>query len=126
MVAGLNIKVTIWRMTMDADDVVGGAQVTGSAAYIDLAARITPRRPSTLLLQQGLETEKIYDMVVQGHSPSAITLYERDEIEITWPLDHLHYADRFRILGVEPTGRRQRYGPLQCTLSRVERSRSQQ
>lgn len=123
MVAGLNIKVTIHRMTLDTDDDVGGAQITGSVAYADLAARITPRRPSQLLLEQGLETDKIFDMAVQGHG---LTIYERDEVEVTWPTGHLHYGQRFRILGVQPSGRRQLYGPMQFTLSRIVRSRSRQ
>lgn len=123
MVAGLNVKVKIWRMTPDADDDVGGAQITGTVAYADLAARLTTRRPSQLLLEQGLETDKVFDLAVQGHG---LTIYERDEVEVTWPTDHLQYSQRFRILGVQPAGRRQLYGPMQFTLSRIVRSRSRQ
>lgn len=123
MTAGLNIKVDVWRMTVNQDDVVGGAEVTGTVAYQDIAARLTLRRPSQMLLEQGLETEKIGDLLLQGHD---LTVYERDEIQIAWPLTHEFYGDRFRILGVQPSSRRARYGPKQYTVSRIVRSRSQQ
>jgi len=123
MVAGLNIKVNFWRYTMGTDDDVGGAQATGTVVYRAIPARMTARRPSTLLLQQGLETEKIFDLIVQG---SEMAVNERDEVEIVWPTDHTYCSDRFRILGVELSGRRQAYGPMQFTLSRIVRSRSQQ
>jgi hypothetical protein len=123
MTAGLNIRLNVWRMTVDQDDVVGGALYTGTVVYQDLRARFTQRRPSQLLAEQGLETEKIADLLIQGRS---ITVFERDEIEIVWPLEHVFYGDRFRVLGVQPSSRRAKYGPKQYTVSRIVRSRSQQ
>ena len=123
MTAGLNIKVNIWRMSDDTDDVVGGAMITGTVAYQDIQARLTLRRPSQVFLEQGLEVDKIGDVLVQGHN---LTIYERDEIQVVWPLTHAFYGDRFRVQGVQPSGRRSRYGPLQLTVSRIVRSRSQQ
>jgi hypothetical protein len=122
MTAGLNIKIDVWRMSTAADDEVGGAVVTGTVAYQDLAARLSPRRPSQLMLEQGLETERIFDLIVTGHD---VTMRERDEVEVTWPPDHPLYANRFRVVGVQYPSRRSKYGPLQFTLSRIERSRSQ-
>jgi len=127
MVAGLNVKINVWRMSTGPDDDVGGAMVTGSLAYRDLAARLSPRRPSQAALEQGLEVDRIFDLIVAGYGPAhAITIYERDEVEVIWPLDHLDYTHRFRVQGVQYPSRRAKYGPLQFTLSRIERSRSQQ
>lgn len=123
MVAGLNLQVNVWRMTVNADDDVGGALITGTVVYYNLPAALTPRRPSQLLLEQGLETEAIYDFTSKGQG---ITLYERDEVEVIRPLDHPLYGLRFRIVGVQPSRRRPKFGHLHCTLSRMRESRSQQ
>lgn len=123
MTAGLNIKIDIWTMGQDDDDVVGGAMITGTLAYQDVAARLTMRRPNQLLLQQGLETIKTADLLIQGRN---ITINERDEIEVVWPLDHDFYGNRFRIEGIQPSSRRAKHGPKACTVSRIERTRAQQ
>lgn len=123
MVAGLNLQVNVWRMNYAADDSVGGAVLTGTVAYYNLDAAITPRRPSQIMLEQGLETDAIYDFTakVQG-----ITLNERDEVEVVHPAGHPLYGLRFRVVGVQPGRRRPRYAAQHCTLSRIRRSRSQQ
>lgn len=121
MVAGLNVKIDVWHMANQADDDVGGAMLTGTVFMQDLEARLSPRRPSQLMLEQGLETERIFDLIVAGHS---VTVRERDEIEVVWPLDHPLCANRFRVVGVQYPSRRAKYGPLQFTLSRIERSRT--
>jgi hypothetical protein len=110
-------------MSEDTDDVVGGAMITGTMTYPNIPARLTLRRPSQILLEQGLEVDKVGDVLIQGHS---LTIYERDEIEVVWPLTHDYYGDRFRVLGVQRSGRRALYGPLNLTVSRIVRSRSQQ
>ena len=72
MTAGLNIRVDIWRMTEGTDDAVGGAMITGTVAYQDIYARLTLRRPSQIMLEQGLEVDKIGDLLLQGRN---ITVY---------------------------------------------------
>ncbi len=127
MVAGLNVKVNFWQMSPMADDDVGGAIVTGTLAYADIAGRLSPRRPSQMMLEQGLETERIFDLIITGYGAAhALTVRERDEIEVAWPLDHPDYGHRFRVVGVQYPSRRSKYGPLEFTLSRIERSRSRQ
>lgn len=123
MTAGLNVKIDIWTMSQDTDDLVGGAMITGTVTYEDIRARFTMRRPSQLLLQQGLEVTKTADLLIQGRG---VTVNERDEIQIVWPLDHPFFDDRFRVEGVQPSSRRAKYGPKTYTVSRIERSRSQQ
>jgi len=123
VVAGLNLQVNVWRMTVDTDDTVGGAMITGTVAYYNLDAAITPHRPSQLLLQQGLETNATYDLTSKLRN---ITLYERDEVEVVHPVGHPFYGLRFRIMGVQPSRRRPYHGHQHCTLSRIRESRSQQ
>lgn len=123
MVAGLNLQIDVWRMTVNADDDVGGALVTGTVAYHNLYAGISPQRPNQQMTQAGLETEAIYDLTckLQG-----ITLWERDEVEVVHPTGHPYYGLRFRIVGVQPSRRRPFHGHQHCTISRIRRSRSQQ
>jgi hypothetical protein len=123
MVAGLNIKVSIWQMNNADDDDVGGAVITGTLAYQDVLARLTARRPSQVSLEAGLETDKFFDMVLIGRG---VSVDERDEIQVTSPNFHPFFNDRFRIMGIQKSGQRRDYGHTQMTLSRIVRSRSQQ
>lgn len=125
MTAGLNIKIDVWTMGQADDDVVGGAVYTGTVSYHDVPARLILRRPSQILIEQGMETTKIGDLMIQGRD---VTIQERDEIQIVWPLDHPFIDDRFRVEGAQNTGggRRQAYGPKTYTVSRIERGRGRQ
>lgn len=121
MTAGLNIKVDVIRINYSSDDVVGGAVVTGKTVYQALPFAMTPRRPSQASLEAGLETEVFYDGTCKANN---ITIQERDEVKVTWPPNHPLYNLRFRVLGVQPGRRRQRYGATHTTLSRIRESRS--
>jgi len=126
MTTGLNIKLTVWRMsTVLGDDAVGGAISTGTPLYTDIRARMEEQRPSQIVLEQGLETDQIWTCVVR---PPTMTVRERDEVEITFPPEHEYLGDRFRIRGIQRTGLhpRDRRGFLSLTLSRIEESRSVQ
>lgn len=122
MTQGLSLKATIWRMNTAADDEQGGAMITGTPAYSDLPVAIASRRPTQISLEQGLEVEAIYDLTARQCD---ITIYERDEVEVTCPSDHPYYNLRFRVIGVQPP-KRYRQGAQHCTLSRVRQSRRQQ
>lgn len=117
MTAGLNVKVDIYQPTYGSDDRVGGANVALTKAYSSISARFSPRRPSQLMLEQGLEVDRVYDLLLQGHG---VLLRERDEVQLVWPTDHAHYGHRYRVTGVQESSRRSRYGPIQATLSRVQ------
>lgn len=123
MTAGLNIRIDIWTMSQDTDDAVGGAMITGTVAHSGIPARLTMRRPSQIMLEQGLETTKVADLLLQGRN---ISVNERDEIQVVWPLDHPFINARFRIEGVQPGSRRERFGPKSYTVTRIERGRRQQ
>jgi hypothetical protein len=121
------MKVDIIRMNYGNDDSVGGAVTTGTTVYCDLPSVLTPRRPSQQSLEAGLETDDIYDFTCAGKFyRNKVTIFERDEILVTWPLDHDLYNLRLRVTGMQPGRGRRRYAPIHCTLSRLKTSRSRQ
>jgi hypothetical protein len=127
MTAGLHMKVDVIEINNDPDDNIGGAIITGTTVYSSLPAVLTPRRPSQAMLEAGLETDAIYDFTCRATlRRSNITINERDEILVTWPLDHALYNLRFRVTGFQPPRGRARYGSIHCTLSRIRSSRSRQ
>ena len=123
MTYGLNMKVSIWRISQDTDDFVGGSVITGTVVYQDQRAAIFSRRPSQLSLEQGLEVPALFDMTIRAHN---VTLHERDEVEVTGPQGHPHYGNRFRIMGIQPGRRHYKKAHQHVTLSRIRRSRSRQ
>lgn len=127
MVAGLHMKVDIIQINYSADDNIGGAIITGTTRYSLLPSVLTPRRPSQQMLEAGLETDTIYDFTCAAtYNNTRITINERDEILVKWPLDHALYNLRFRVTGFQPGRGRARYAPLHCTLSRIVSSRARQ
>lgn len=123
MVAGLTLNIDIWRMSTTTDDVVGGASITGTVAYASVCAAITPRRPTQIALEQGLEVDAIYDLTTTQYG---ISIHERDEVQVVKPVDHPLYGLRFRVMGVQPSRRHGHAGHQHATLSRIRQSRSQQ
>lgn len=97
MSAGMNARATVWRITFPTDDDVGGAVATGTPIYNDVTFRIQANLPDQAFLQQGLETLRTFDGFCR---PGTLLIYERDEVEITWPLNHRYYGERFRVAGV--------------------------
>lgn len=97
MAAGLNVKVRIWAINYAVpDNIVGGAVTTGTA-YGDYLARLEAIPEQQLLLQQGLETERMFRLILQ---PGNLPIKERWELEVIEPTDHVYYGDRFRVRGV--------------------------
>lgn len=121
--AGYSLRADIVRISYSDDDDVGGAQVTGSCVYGELPIALNERRPSQQSLEQGLEVAGVYDLTCKANG---VSLFERDEVQITWPLDHPHYGCRFRIVGVQSPRGRVRYRSQHATLSRIDHSRSRQ
>lgn len=96
MVAGLNLEVRVWKIAFQPDDDVGGAVTSGSVYYPNFPARLQAVPPNQILLQQGLETQRVFIMVCRP----TFLIYERDEIEITKPETHQYFGERFRVAGV--------------------------
>lgn len=98
MTGGLNQRCKIWRMVNYADDVVGGAQVTGTVVYEGVLCRIDSKPPEQVLVQQGLETTKTFTATLV---PGTLDIRERDELEVTHPVDDVEYGWRYRIVGMQ-------------------------
>jgi len=98
MTAGLKQRINIWRINYGDDDAVGGAVTTGTSVYNYVAAQLHAHTPNQLLLQQGLEVDRTYNMVV---IPGTLDIRERDEVEITHPWNDPYIQQRFRIVGVQ-------------------------
>ncbi len=124
MTAGLNLKVDIIKMTYLGDDAVGGAVVTGTVVTSNLPAALTPRRPSQVMLEQGLETDKIFDFSANvTKNKTVIDIKERYEIQVVSPVGHPLFGFRFRVQGVQFGRRRPKFSTMHLTLSRIEGSR---
>lgn len=124
MPAGLNAQMRVWRMVNIADDDVGGALMTGTPIYDCVACRLAPSRASQLLLEQGLETERLASIITR---PDTMLIYERDLVEITGPTFHPQYGQRWRVIDLERTGMHSadRRGFIHMTVSRYDRARSE-
>jgi len=123
MTAGLNVRIEVWRMVEQNDDDHGGAILSGTVLYDTADARLQAIKPSYLMLQQGLEVESLFRLMVQS---SERDYREYDEVEVIWPIQHKYYGDRFRIIKVQedalhPFDRR---SFVEFTLSKIKYSRS--
>ena|SRR3990167_6105925 len=125
MTAGQNIRANVWRISQSDDDAVGGSVITGTLQYVNIPFRMQQKPEEQLLLQQGLETTKIFTGIVV---PGTLDIQERDEIQISKPLDHQFYGTRFRIISVrfsDFTPRDPR-GYIMLTLTRSVRAHGEQ
>ena len=125
MVAGLNFRVNIWRVNYSTDDEIGGAVVTGTYVYNNVQARMQGNKPEQVLLQQGLETDRTFNVVL---IPGTLDIRERDEIEVCQPIEHVYYGQRFRIRSIlySDLNPRDRRNYLMLSVSRSIRSHEQQ
>lgn len=125
MTLGLNCRFSIWREVGEPDDSVGGAMVTGTRLYTDVRGRLESVRPTQLLLEQGLEYERLWDIMVR---PYSLDVRERDELELTAPPSHRFYGERFRIIGMDFAGMHPQDGRnfIQLKARHIDFARSRQ
>lgn len=117
MTAGLNQVARIYRYDYEEDDYVGGANPTGTMLYENISVRIEPVAPTMALLEQGLETVKLFRTLL---AYPAVGVKENDEVEVFLPRNSIYFNQRFRIISVEhpsmsPSGIR---GYLRVTMRR--------
>jgi len=110
---------------MAGDDVVGGALITGTPLHIRIRGRIESLRPTQLLLEQGLEYQRLWSVALR---PASLDVRERDELEITHPTTHLFFGERFRIMAIEHSGMHPKDSRdfLKLTVRHVDFARSLQ
>jgi hypothetical protein len=98
MVAGQNIRSSIFRMVEGIDDYVGGAVITGTVVYENVLTRFESEPEDQIFVAQGLETLRTYRATIV---PGTLQVKERDELQITEPFDHPYHRDRFRITSMQ-------------------------
>jgi hypothetical protein len=101
MVAGFRLQVDIVRMNQASDDDVGGAVYTGTTVYECIPAAVEFIKPTFSLLEQGLQTRRLAQVLLQ---PQTLVIEERDEVLVVGPVGHADVGNRFRVISVQPTG----------------------
>lgn len=118
---GMEARFSLIRMTQASDDQVGGSVLTGTVTNTNLRGHLHVSLPDQRLLQQGLETTKTADAFVW---PASISIYERDVLEVTGPVNHPELNNRFRVEGVQrPSNhphRKQRF--VKVRMQRIDRT----
>ncbi len=124
-IAGLNIKGRIWRFTNPVDDDQGGSVPTGTVLYEPVFSRISSKKPTLALLEQGLETPTIFSGML-SYSPYSSTgtfdVQHNDQYEVTAPPISRHYGKKFVVIGVQPQSMNDNRRYLLVTLRRLETS----
>lgn len=121
--AGFNIRASIWRYDYsDGDNVVGGASPTGTMVYEFVRSRFQSEKPTKVLMEQGIETNKVFEALI---IPGTLDIRENDLYQIVRPKDHYYYQNYFRIIGVQLSSHTPRDPRtfLKLYLSRVTTSR---
>jgi len=121
LTAGNNVGIRVWHLVNISDDAVGGSVPSGTVLYQHAHARVQQLKPTMPLLEQGIETTKLYSFAIDSRD---LTIQEPDIIEITSPVTHFDYGKRYRTLAVQrqsfaPNDRRQY---LIVTASRIEQA----
>lgn len=121
MTAGLNLSVNVVRITDGADDTIGGAQPSGTVVYAGMPCRISARRPTQVILEQGLEVKEIFTAVL---SPGSLVVKNNDQIQVVGPTTSPYYLLYFRVLGVQHSSMSDSRGFLILNLRRIEQATS--
>ncbi len=121
MPAGLNLLCSVIRITDGADDSIGGAQPSGTAAYVNVPARISARRPTQVILEQGIEVKEIFTGVL---APGSLTIRNNDQIQVTSPQTSPYYGLLFRVLGYQHSSLTDGRGFIILNLRRIEQAGS--
>lgn len=97
MPAGQNQLAKVYRYTNPNDDIIGGSLPSGTLIHDSVLVRISSIEPTMALVEQGLETPKLFRTAV---SYVASDLKENDEFLIYEPIDSWYYQQRFRVISV--------------------------
>lgn len=123
MLQGMNARCSIYR-TSTTDDAIGGAEPTRALVYSNRPCRVSSVRPSIFSREQGLETDKLYNVVLQ---PASLDVRENDEFYLTLPVAHelfqvYIHIDGVQIDSIHPNDPRRH---IELTLRRFVRSRAE-
>lgn len=122
MLQGMNITFKLTRKIKGADDEVGGATATETTIYTGIHGRLSALKPSEELRVQGVETDKLFNAVIQ---PVTLDIHEFDYL---YPESGIYAGQQFKVTGVQvdsivPSDPR---AHKSLRLERIERARTRQ
>lgn len=124
MPAGLNLRGVVWRFTArNSDDTIGGAVPTGTILYTPVFSRISSKKPTQALLEQGLETPEIFEAQLSyvGYSPTGtFDVQHNDQYQVTFPPISEYYGKKFVIIGIQHQSFNDQRRFLTVTMRRLE------
>lgn len=121
MPAGLNVILRIWRITDQPDDNIGGAQPSGTVLYPQIYGRISTRRPTQALLEQGLEVPTIFTVIMAPPDNEVnMDLQHNDQFDVVFPQNNFYYGKRFIIIGIRHSAMTDSRAHLIITARRFE------
>jgi hypothetical protein len=126
---GANVLFKVWAITQGTDDTQGGAVITGSVTETCLWGSFAEDSPSTLLLEQGLETTKLASVLLPAwNHGTLVTILERDHIEVVGPNSHPYLGNHYRVLAVQrtPMHTLDRRGIMKLRVTRIDKNRAEE
>jgi len=99
MVAGANVFILIRKISEDSDDSSGGAMITGTVVHERVGARIQQDPEELLLLQQGMEINKVFKALC---NPVTLDIDENYEVEVTAPPNYYLYGKPLKVINHRP------------------------
>jgi hypothetical protein len=98
MAAGHNALAKVLRYEFKDDDEIGGASPSGTVLLENIWCRIEPIEPTMALLEQGLETVKLFRTSLDYRAKS---VSENDELVVTAPIGSIYRNKAFRLVSVQ-------------------------
>lgn len=121
MTAGLNLRCNVVKITDGPDDVIGGAQPTGTVLYANVPGRISARRPTQVIQEQGLLVKDIFTCVL---TPGTLVVNNNDQVQVVAPITSPYFGLNFRVIGVQHSSMTDGRGFLVLNLRRIEQANS--
>jgi selenophosphate synthase len=98
MPAGYNAIAKILRYDYRDDDDIGGASPSGTVLLDSIWCRIEPIEPTMALLEQGLETVKLFRTTLDYNAKN---VKENDELVVTAPIGSIYRDKAFRLISIQ-------------------------
>lgn len=98
MTCGMNQLAKILRYSYPQDDDIGGSVPSGTMIHDSVLVRIEPIQPTMALLEQGLETVKLFRTSVSYYAKD---IKENDEVVVYEPVESFYYNLHFRVISVQ-------------------------
>lgn len=124
MTAGMNVVFQVIRISDPIDDSVGGAVPTGTVIYPFVHGRISSRKPTQALLEQGLETPTLFTVIMVPPDVQNMDVEPNDQFEVIAPPTSFYLGRRFVIIGVRHSSITDNRGYLVIIARRFEKAHS--